>query len=201
MPPGAPGGRGSGLTLPALVLAAGAGSRFGAEPKLLAELDGRPLVAHVVDAAVAARSVSRVVVVLGARARLLARAAWQPGVELVECSDWRDGQSASLRCGLRALSGAERVLVLVGDQPGVTAAAVDRIAAAEPGSRAAYGGKPGHPALLGPELVAAARALEGDRGLRDVTSWRLVECGDVGDGRDVDTPVDLDALRSRAGGR
>ena len=187
--------------LPALILAAGAGSRFGAEPKLLAELEGRPVVAHVVDAAAAARSVSRVVVVIGARARLLTRAVWQPGVELVECSDWRGGQSASLRCGLRAIGGAERALVLVGDQPGVTAAAIDRVAAEVPGSRAAYDGRPGHPALLGPDLIAAARALEGDQGLRDVTSWRLVECGDVADGRDVDTPADLDALRSRAGGR
>ncbi|HEV2812037.1 MAG TPA: NTP transferase domain-containing protein, partial [Solirubrobacteraceae bacterium] len=113
----------------------------------------------------------------------------------VECPRWAEGQAASLRCGLAALRGSERVVVLVGDQPGVTAAAIDRLADAPPGSRAAYGGRPGHPAVLGRELIAAAQRLEGDRGLRDVAEWRLVECGDVASGHDVDTPADLAAVR------
>jgi CTP:molybdopterin cytidylyltransferase MocA len=55
--------------------------------------------------------------------------------------------------------------------------------------------------VLDRELIAAAQRIEGDRGLRDVTRWRLVECDDVADGDDVDTPSDLEAMRSRAGGR
>ena len=186
----------------ALVLAAGAGTRFGPEPKLLASLDGRPVVEHVVAAAREARSVERVVVVVGARPAEV-RAAVEPhGAEVVECPEWADGQAASLRRGLTAIGAAESVLLLVGDQPGVTAAAIDRLANEPPGSRAAYGGRPGHPAVLGRELIARAARLTGDRGLRDVAEWRLVECGDVASGEDVDTPADLDALRqSRAGGR
>jgi CTP:molybdopterin cytidylyltransferase MocA len=179
----------------ALILAAGAGKRFGDDAKLLADLHGRPVVAHVVEAARAAASVARVLLVAGAHAV----PAFE-GVEVVECASWQEGQSASLRCGLDALGAVDRVLVLVGDQPGVTPAAIDRVAAAEPGARAAYGGTPGHPALLGPEQIAAARELQGDRGLRDL-EWRLVECGDVADGADVDTFEDLQALRGRAGGR
>ena len=120
------------------------------------------------------------------------------GVEVVKCAEWAEGQSASLRCGLAALPGAEIVLVLLGDQPGVTAAAVERIAAEPPGTRAAYDGRPGHPALLGPEQLAAAEQVRGDEGLRGL-EWRLVECGDVASGDDVDTQADLE--RSRAGGR
>jgi CTP:molybdopterin cytidylyltransferase MocA len=175
-----------------LILAAGAGTRFGDDAKLLAELDGRPVVEHVVAAA-AASSVDRVVLVTGAH-DLPAFT----GIATVHCPRWRDGQSASLRCGLAALEGADRVVVLLGDQPGVTAAAIDRIAGHPPGTRAAYDGRPGHPALLGPEHIEAAQRLRGDVGLRDL-EWRLVECGDVASGADVDTPEDLE--RSRAGDR
>ncbi|HEX8083139.1 MAG TPA: NTP transferase domain-containing protein [Solirubrobacteraceae bacterium] len=188
----------------ALILAAGAGTRFGDDAKLLAELHGRPVVAHVVEAARAAASVARVVVVVGARGERLRPALAHPSgdgpLAILDCPDWRDGQSASLRCGLAALEGAERVVVLLGDQPGVTAAAIDRIAAESPGTRASYDGRPGHPALLGPEQIEAAQRLRGDEGLRAL-AWRLVECGDVADGADVDTLEDLQALRGRAGGR
>ncbi|HEV2062120.1 MAG TPA: NTP transferase domain-containing protein, partial [Solirubrobacteraceae bacterium] len=141
-------------------------------------------------------SVARVVVVVGSGAEAVRGAV--AGAEVVECANWTEGQSASLRRGLDALSGSERVLVLLGDQPGVTAAAIDRIASQPPGSRASYGGRPGHPALLGPEQVEAARDVRGDEGLRGLT-WTLVACDDVASGDDVDTPEDL--ARSRAGGR
>lgn len=178
----------------ALILAAGAGTRFGDEPKLLADLHGRPVLAHVVAAAREAASVRRCLVVEGAR-----DVRWAvDGAEVVECAASAEGQSASLRCGLAALGGAQRVVVLLGDQPGVTAAAIDRIAGALPGTRASYGGRPGHPALLGPEQIAAAGALRGDEGLRRL-EWRLVPCDDVASGDDVDTREDLE--RSRAGGR
>ena len=132
---------------------------------------------------------------LGAHADAIRARADLGGAEVVECPEWEEGQAASLRCGLEAVGDADRVLVLVGDQPGVSAAAIDRLAGEPPGSRAAYDGVPGHPAVLGPDLLTAARSLEGDRGLRDVTPWRHVECADVGSGRDVDTPSDLQDLR------
>ena len=186
------------MSAAALILAAGAGTRFGETPKQLAPLAGKPLLDHVVAAARAARRVDRVLVVLGARATEVRAHADLRDLETVECLTWRDGQAASLRCGLAALQGADRVLVHVGDQPGVTAAAIDRLAGEPPGSRAAYGGAPGHPAVLGEDLLGLAATLTGDRGLRDLVRWRLVECGDLASGRDVDTPEDLEAIRREA---
>ena len=175
-----------------LVLAAGAGRRFGDEPKQLAELDGRPLLQHAVDAAVAAGALERVVVVLGARAEQITAAVDFGRAEPVVCENWDDGQAASLRCGLRALPDAERIVVTLGDQPWVGTEAIMRLAREPAGTRAAYDGVPGHPVVLGGELAAAALALEGDEGARGLLrDARTVECGDVADDRDVDTVGDL----------
>jgi CTP:molybdopterin cytidylyltransferase MocA len=175
-----------------LVLAAGAGRRFGDAPKQLAELRGRPLLQHAVDAAVAVPQLERVVVVLGARADEVRRAIAFGRAEPVLCPDWDQGQAASLRCGLRALQDAERVVVTLGDQPWVSSQAIMRLAQEPSGTRAAYDGVPGHPVVLGGELAAAAMDLSGDEGARGLLRGaRTVECGDVADARDVDTVGDL----------
>jgi molybdenum cofactor cytidylyltransferase len=175
-----------------LVLAAGAGRRFGDEPKQLAELDGRPLLQHAVDAAIAADALQRVVVVLGARAEQVREAIAFGRAEPVVCPEWEEGQAASLRCGIRALGGAERIVVTLGDQPWVSTEAIMRLAREPPGTRAAYDGVPGHPVVLGGELAEAALGLEGDEGARGLLRGaRTVECGDVADARDVDTVGDL----------
>jgi len=167
-----------------LVLAAGAGRRFGDEPKQLAELDGRPLLQHAVDAAVAAGALQR--------AEQITAAVDFGRAEPVVCENWDDGQAASLRCGLRALPEAERIVVTLGDQPWVGTEAIMRLAREPAGTRAAYDGVPGHPVVLGGELAAAALALEGDEGARGLLrDARTVECGDVADDRDVDTVGDL----------
>ncbi len=179
-----------------LVLAAGGGARFGPAVKQLAEVEGRPLLEHALRAQAAV--LDRVVVVLGAHADAILARVDLHGAEPVVCARWDEGQAASLQTGLAALRDEERVLVTLGDQPLVGAEVVARMAGEPPGSRAAYDGAPGHPAVLGPEqLGAAAGALRGDRGLRDL-HWRLVECGALGDGRDVDTPDDLEVVRAQA---
>jgi nicotine blue oxidoreductase len=67
-----------------------------------------------------------------------------------------------------------------------------RLATEPSGTRAAYDGVPGHPVVLGGELVEAALGLAGDEGARGLLRGaRIVECGDVADGRDVDTVGDL----------
>jgi CTP:molybdopterin cytidylyltransferase MocA len=110
----------------------------------------------------------------------------------VVCTDWDAGQAASLRCGLRELADAERVVVTLGDQPWVSTEAIMRLAREPSGTRAAYDGVPGHPVVLGGELAAAAMALDGDEGARGLLRGaRTVECGDVADARDVDTVEDL----------
>ncbi len=180
-----------------LVLAAGGGARFGPAVKQLAEVEGRPLLEHALRAQAAV--LDRVVVVLGAHADAILARVDLHGAEPVVCARWAEGQAASLQTGLAALHGEQRVLVTLGDQPLVGADVVARMAAEPPGSRAAYGGATGHPAVLGPEqLRAAASSLRGDRGLRALR-WTLVECGHLGDGRDVDTPDDLEEIRAEAG--
>lgn len=180
-----------------LVLAAGVGSRFGDTPKLLAELDGRPLLAHAVDAQCAVEELDRIVVVLGAFAAEV-RAHLRFGrAEVVVCADWADGQAASLRCGLLALRGAEKVIVTLGDAPRISPDVIRRFVGEPPGARAVFDGRPGHPVVLGPAQIAAALELSGDEGARSVLGdGPRIECGELCSGADVDTPSDLEALRS-----
>ena len=178
----------------ALVLAAGAGTRFGAT-KQLATVRGRPLLEHAL-AAVA--SVSPRVVVLGHAADEIRARVDLHGATAVDCPDWEDGQAASLRCGLDALAGADAVLVVLGDQPGLTAAAVEALVAAageEDAVRATYGGTPAHPVLLRRPLLARAGELRGDAGFRDLlrdARVGTVEVGHLAAADDVDTPADLE---------
>ena len=184
-----------------LILAAGAGTRFGAEsPKLLAPLHGRPLLEHAIAAQCAVPELERVVVVVGARAHEILDIVDFQRAEPVICADWQDGQSASLRCGVRALAGAAKVIVTLGDSPLITPAVISRFLAEPPGARALYHGTPGHPVVLGPaQLEAASTALGGDRGARDMlAAGPMIECADLCSGRDVDTPDDLEAIRHEA---
>jgi CTP:molybdopterin cytidylyltransferase MocA len=188
-----------------LILAAGAGSRFGDTPKQLAELHGRPLLQWAIDAqtAVAEGLLGRIVVVLGSHASQVLAAVDLERAESVVCADWEQGQGASLRCGLRALDGAEKVVVTLGDAPLVTSAVIARFAAesdpARP-TRAVYDGRPGHPVVLGPAQIAAIlSAPAGDRGARGLLhDARTIETGHLCSGRDVDTPEDLEEVRDEA---
>jgi molybdenum cofactor cytidylyltransferase len=182
-----------------LILAAGDGTRFGAESKLLADLGGRPLLQWAVDAQGAVAELSRVVVVLGARAGEIGERVQFGRAETVVCADWAAGQAASLRCGLAALEGAEKVVVTLGDAPLVTAAVIARFAGEPPRTRATYDGRPGHPVVLGPAEMATLMSLTGDRGARDLLrGGPVIEVGHICSGRDVDTPDDLEEIRDEA---
>lgn len=183
-----------------LLLAAGAGRRFG-RPKALAELGGEAFVTRAVRA-LAEGGCEPVLVVLGARADEV-RSLLPDSVTAVHAPDWAEGMGASLRAGLAALSALDpapdAALVHLVDLPDVGADTVARVrahAGPQVVARAAFHGRPGHPVLFGrrwwTEIATSAR---GDRGARDWlagrTDVRLVECGDLGSGTDVDTPSDL----------
>jgi molybdenum cofactor cytidylyltransferase len=182
-----------------LILAAGKGARFGTTSKLVADLEGRPLLEHAVRAQCAVGELERVVVVLGAHAREILSQVDFGRAEAVVCEDWRYGQSASLRCGAAHLSGCERVLVTLGDQPLLTPAVLRRMLAAPAGARAVYDGRPGHPVVLGAPQLSALEALRGDEGARRLLDGPRIECGDLAVGADVDTPRDLEEIRHEAG--
>jgi molybdenum cofactor cytidylyltransferase len=183
-----------------LVLAAGAGTRFGPQTKQLAVLRGRPLLSYVVEAMLAVPALDRVVVVLGHAADEILRTVELGEAEAVVCREWERGQSASLRCGVAALRDAEVVIVTLGDQPFITpqviAGALDELDGYD-AVRTVYGGAPGHPVVLGPRVLAAAGELEGDQGARELLSRfhvRRWEAGHLCSAADVDTQEELSRL-------
>lgn len=178
-----------------LILAAGAGTRFGPEPKLLARLDHRPVLQHVVDAMEAVGELDPIVVVLGAHSDTLQARVRLSRARSIVCQEWAAGLSASLRCGVAALPGAERVLIALGDIPGLQPAVIRRLLGSEPGARACYHGVPGHPVLLGQAELARLDELCGDVGARELLDGApMIECGDLSSGLDVDTHADLERL-------
>jgi molybdenum cofactor cytidylyltransferase len=180
-----------------VVLAAGAGTRFGGR-KQLAQVDGRPLLEHALEAMESAPVADRIVV-LGADADEIAANVALHGARVVVCDDWADGQSASLRAGIAAAGpGAEAVVVTLGDQPHMAARAIAAVVAARGGDaqavRATYDGTPGHPVLIERELFGALRELSGDVGARDVLRGARVTdvpCDGLGGPGDVDTRAQL----------
>ena len=159
----------------AVVLAAGASSRFGTSPPKQAVF-----LPEVLARLRAAGSVDDVVVVLGAHEV-------ETDVRTVRCAEWERGPGASLRCGLAALgAGVEAAVVVLADGPELAPEAVERVAAAwRDGDgdvvAASYAGVRGHPVLL---ARAAWESVpdEGARALEPV----LVPCDDLGSPGDMD---------------
>jgi len=157
----------------AVVLAAGASSRYGTSPPKQAVLLPR-----VLDA-LRASCVEEVVVVAGAHEL-------ETDARVVPCGDWERGPGASLRCGLAALD-AEAAVVALADGPELDPRAVDRVVAAwrEGGGdvlAASWGGQRLHPVLL----ARSAWGRVPDEGARGLEA-RLVPCDDLDPPGDVDT--------------
>jgi CTP:molybdopterin cytidylyltransferase MocA len=188
-----------------VLLAAGAGARFGEGPKVRARVGGRELWEWPLGA-LREGGVAWVVVVQGAER--FAVEGSDAGV--VVCDGWAEGLSVSLRAGVGAAAerGAEAVVVALADQPLLDGRAVARVIAARaPGDgvaavRATYGGVPDHPTLIEASLFGAIAELRGDEGARSLLEGaRHVACDGLGSPDDVDTPQDLarvDRLRRLA---
>ncbi|ULE33648.1 nucleotidyltransferase family protein [Mycobacterium sp. IDR2000157661] len=173
-------------TVAGVILAAGAGSRFG-KPKVLAA-QGDWL--HAAIAAMHSGGCGDVVVVLGA-----ALVEVPPPARAVVARDWSNGLSASLRAGLSAVD-ADYAVVHTVDTPDVGGSVVRRViaAACEAPSglaRARYGDAPGHPVVIARRhWPALLRSLHGDEGARSFLAARgdvvAVDCADLASGRDID---------------
>lgn len=194
----------------AVVLAAGAGSRFGGD-KLLAPYRGKPLVAHVattVAEAVLGRVLAGGVAVVPPRSTALVWALDVAGLRIVENPEAPAGLATSLRRGLAALADVDppagAALIVLADQPLLAsrtiAALVRQWRATGLSVRPRYAlhpAEPGHPVLLDRSCWALANTLEGDTGLGPVFRARpdRITTVDVpGANPDVDTPDDLHSL-------
>lgn len=170
-----------------LLLAAGAGRRMGTPKALVDDW----LVRSV--AVLREGGCDEVTVVLGAAADE-ARALLPADQRVVVAEDWDEGMGASLRVGLEALGpDVEAAVVHLVDLPDVGADVVARVvspASAAGLARAAYHGVPGHPVLIGrdhwEDVIEAAVGDQGARGYLKTHDVRLVECGDLAGGDDVD---------------
>ena len=208
---GAAVGRGSGYA--AILLAAGAGRRFGGG-KLLAPWRGAPLVAGAVRAALASPSEQVIVVTgtdpgpVGDACKAAAERLGGAGrLQIVHAPDHAEGMGASLRAGVAALPpGLRGVFVFLGDMPDVPDEVIPPlIAAVEAGAPAAaptFEGRRGHPVLFSAVLLPELARASGDSGAREALAGlgdRLARVESPGPGVlfDVDRPEDLgDAPRS-----
>jgi molybdenum cofactor cytidylyltransferase len=201
----------------AVILAAGQSSRFRASggseaTKLVASLDGGPIVRRVAEAALAAKARPIVVVTGFARGAVEAALAGLD-VRFAFNPEFATGLASSLGAGLSAMpADIAGALVLLGDMPRVEAGQIDALIEAFLARKGALAAAPvrdgrrGNPVLLGRRLVEAAMRLEGDEGARGLigalSAGELVEveASDIGVTFDIDTPEDLAAARGFRGG-
>ena len=200
------------MTVHAIVLAAGAGTRFGTDtPKLLAAWKGRPLIEPVLATLAAAQHeglVSEVFVVYPPEHPAIGKLAHEAGFDAVLVSRSRPAISETIKAGmvtmtamhdLRSVTG---VLLVLGDQPKITIDAIRAVIGRAGGSPAALvrpryadtPDEPGHPVLVGRVHFGLLEVTEGDHGLDAVVKqqgreWRYVDL--PGHNPDVDTKADL----------
>ena len=190
-----------------IVIAAGRSARLG-RPKQLLPLGGKPLLAHAVGAALAS-VLDEVILVVGHEAaaieQVLAPGIGETRTRVVVNPRYADGQASSIVTGIAAAPPeTEAALVLLGDQPGVKTATIDRILVAyrehrPPIVAPVYGGTIGNPILFRHDLFAELGRLTGDEGARGLVRRRAgevvrVETGLPSPPQDVDTEADYAAL-------
>ncbi len=177
-----------------LVLAAGAGRRFGSPKALARTPDGRSWLALAVGALRDAGCLPIYVAVSAALDVVLPLV--PADAEPVLVPDPSEGMSASLRAGLAAAQDSDAVAlaIVTVDTPDLPAAAVHRVASDADAAalvQAVYGDRPGHPVVIGREhWPALAASVVGDRGARDYLrahGARMIDCADLWSGEDRDT--------------
>jgi len=185
----------------AIVLAAGASTRFGSA-KQLVRVGGRPLIHTVIARAVDVAG-SSVLVVLGAHAAELAPLLNHTPAQVIINRDWREGLASSIRAGLARLPATcNAALLVLADQAAVTAEDLKRLASAwrrqpEHIAAARYGTTTGVPAIFPRSAFSELSELRGDVGARKLLQRnpdRVVRVPMASASIDIDTPEDLLAL-------
>ncbi|MBG1231275.1 nucleotidyltransferase family protein [Aestuariivirga litoralis] len=194
----------SNYRIAAVVLAAGQSSRMGFN-KLLAELNGKPLIVRVVEQ-VAASGVVRIIVVTGHQADEIKAALKDAEVQFVHNYDYAQGLSTSLRAGLLVAKAFDGAIVCLGDMPLIEAGLIKRMIAAFEAKQGrsivapVVNGELGNPVLWGRNRLAELMSLRGDKGARGILEAEraeVVEIPVVGESvlLDADTPDALAKIR------
>jgi len=189
----------------AILLTAGRGTRFGAEPKLLARVGGKALVRYAAEAAVDSTA-GPVIVVTGNHSDAVQAELQGLAIQAVHNPLFADGLSTSLKAGFSALPPEARAaVILLGDMPLVNAGLIDALVAGwhESGEPAAlvptFDGRRGNPVVISRALQAAIDSLSGDvgagpilRGRSDVVEWPTTDKAVI---QDIDTKEEFGKLR------
>lgn len=186
-----------------LVLAAGGSKRMG-QPKQLLCVNGEPLIRRVTLAALEA-NLRPTVILLGAQADRIRPHIKDLAALIVENPQWNEGVASSLRAGVATIvhnaPQARGLIVMLSDQPWLTAAHLIRIEAAQRASgqtivASDYGDHRGPPAYFGRQHFPALQALRGDVGARELLRDLDVEsvAAPAGSGADLDSPDDYARL-------
>jgi molybdenum cofactor cytidylyltransferase len=193
----------------AIVLAAGRSTRMGAPNKLLADVAGKPMVRHVIEAALASRA-TPVLLVTGHQKSKVRSALAELDVTFVANPDYAAGLSSSLKAGIAAASAAASgALVLLGDMPRITSDHIDRLIAAFDAADGqaiivpVHEGRRGNPILWPKAFFAEMLQLDGDSGAKRLLGLhagnvREVDLGTDAIFADIDTPEALAKLRDRS---
>lgn len=193
-----------------LILAAGQSRRMGKENKLLAEVNGKPMVRHVADAVAASKAAS-MTVVLGHEADAVRAALADLKPSYAYNPDYAEGLSTSLKAGLAAVGeDVDGVIVCLGDMPRIGTATIDRmIAAFDPVEGRSIvvptrRGKRGNPVLFAKRFFEEMTGVSGDVGARHLIGNHEdlaveIEVDDESVLTDVDTPEALARIRGGGG--
>lgn len=183
----------------AIVLAAGESKRMGSTKQLL-RFGDKTLVEHVVDN-VLASNVGETIVVIGCQASSVGAVLKNRPVKLVLNENYREGMSTSIRAAMeQGSSAAQGVLIVLGDQPGVTADVIDKLVSSFEGGKGriivpVYKGRRGNPVLFDIKYKAELMKLSGDVGAREVVAAHPgdvceLDVGSEGILEDIDTEQD-----------
>ncbi|MBD2461250.1 nucleotidyltransferase family protein [Oscillatoria sp. FACHB-1407] len=187
-----------------LILAAGASTRLG-QPKQLLDYQGKPLIQHMAEVAIASGG-QPVGVVLGAYAAAIAPHLINLNIHLTHNAHWQTGMASSIRCGLQQVlqlaSDLEAIVLMVCDQPFVTSHLIQQLMTGYQTSNSLiiaseYEDTLGVPALFDKTLFPELMTLSGDRGARSLMRQYRSYCMSIAFAQgaiDLDTPHDLDIL-------
>ncbi len=196
-------------TIAAVILAAGSSRRFGEANKLLADVAGRPLIAHIVATFLSAQ-VPDIIVVTGPDPEAIQSALANASIRFVHNPNHLSGMGSSVATGIAALSDQHSgALVCPGDMPGISGSFVDELIGAFFAAGAnrvirplLADGRPAHPVLWPARLFPVLEKLSGPEGGRQVldalaTDVMTLKSNNADAALDIDTQDDLDALRIR----